>query len=566
MLNIPNEVKTILLKDYTRKNIRIIFPNGERADIINNSIVQNSVKLTESMCSQNDIKFGLCESSTFECEVVGIENIKDYQIRVQLEVDISSCSEEFIAQYGHYAEDIDFPFYVIPYGVFTVDTCQKQADMSHRRITAYNVNIPERTKNYEPLFLQDKLMLDSVSKPRPTRYGFNPFMLSMDCFAQGKADAMIYTELEPEDDSIQQVYVHYSQYTGEIDETITIECKSFFRTLDLNADYLFYDDSSVIAPALTNEIVDELYEIIKSRHGYAKPENIMEAFSPRIGAYDLSSSKAFNDYVYVQGLNTRVDGSFCVVYLPYKIRYSMFGFGVLYEKDIRNTSECHLLQCTVPEMMEHRVDIKYEKDAGGTLYPSVALPDLFSLLQASVEIEGCFGKFERNGIFNLVPPSSVENLYPSETLYPSDSLFPQGTQGYSVPSTYSSAWYDEITKPYGRVQASFRNADGEDEISIFDLVPTFDSKKYRIYDMSDNFLIRDGQHLRVNVDRWLQKVANNIKNIRYMPCDIKSMGMPWLEAGDTIALETSDGDIIKTIILSRTLTGEQYITDNYVSF
>ena len=86
MLNVPQEVKDLLHLDTCQKNIRIHFPNGERQDICNDLIVKDSVKFTESLCSQDTLKFGLAESPVFECETVGVGNIKGAKIEVFCEV------------------------------------------------------------------------------------------------------------------------------------------------------------------------------------------------------------------------------------------------------------------------------------------------------------------------------------------------------------------------------------------------------------------------------------------------------------------------------------------------
>ena len=47
MINVPQEIKDILHQDTCPKNIRIHFPNGERADICNDQIVMDSVSFKD---------------------------------------------------------------------------------------------------------------------------------------------------------------------------------------------------------------------------------------------------------------------------------------------------------------------------------------------------------------------------------------------------------------------------------------------------------------------------------------------------------------------------------------
>lgn len=144
MLNIPDEIKELIGMDSCQKNIRITFPNGERGDICNDLIVMDSVSFKESLCSQNTLKFGLCESPVFECETVGVENISGASIKVYCEIycDPSVPDAEFKA-------DIQSFVYAIPYGSFVVNSCKRQADMIHRRIVAYSgANIYSDKKRY----------------------------------------------------------------------------------------------------------------------------------------------------------------------------------------------------------------------------------------------------------------------------------------------------------------------------------------------------------------------------------------------------------------------------------
>lgn len=86
MVIIPKSIQDSMLADAVKYNIRLHFPNAERTDICNNQIVEGSAKFTESLCSQDSLKFGLCESPTFECETVGVGNIANREIDIIYEI------------------------------------------------------------------------------------------------------------------------------------------------------------------------------------------------------------------------------------------------------------------------------------------------------------------------------------------------------------------------------------------------------------------------------------------------------------------------------------------------
>lgn len=130
MINVPDKVKTLFKSDNVKKNFRVTFPNGESPDITNDQVVYESVKLTESICSQNRFRFGLAESPVLEFEAVGIQNIKGCEINAYLELDytdyivrgslwpskIEQTTTQFLFEYrGKIAVeivgDVDYVFY-----------------------------------------------------------------------------------------------------------------------------------------------------------------------------------------------------------------------------------------------------------------------------------------------------------------------------------------------------------------------------------------------------------------------------------------------------------------------
>ena len=86
MLNISDEVKNLFLQDSTKKKLIIEVEDG--TDIDNDNIEFESFSMTESLCSQDNIKFGLCESAHCEFTTVGYNyDLKDKTIKPQIMVE-----------------------------------------------------------------------------------------------------------------------------------------------------------------------------------------------------------------------------------------------------------------------------------------------------------------------------------------------------------------------------------------------------------------------------------------------------------------------------------------------
>lgn len=98
MLNIPESVKTLFRRDGVHKNFRVHFPNGEYPDITNEHVVQESVMFSESLSSQDQFRFGLAETSVLEFETVGFPNMYGMTVEASVEIDVSSLSDEQIAE------------------------------------------------------------------------------------------------------------------------------------------------------------------------------------------------------------------------------------------------------------------------------------------------------------------------------------------------------------------------------------------------------------------------------------------------------------------------------------
>ena len=90
MLNIPQTVKDLFAKSSVKKKLNISFPNGEIKEVTEKNIIQETMSFTESVCSQDNLKFGLVESPVLNFETVGIGNMKGYTIDASIDIDIKN--------------------------------------------------------------------------------------------------------------------------------------------------------------------------------------------------------------------------------------------------------------------------------------------------------------------------------------------------------------------------------------------------------------------------------------------------------------------------------------------
>lgn len=196
--------------------------------------------------------------------------------------------------------------------------------------------------------------------------------------------------------------------------------------------------------------------------------------------------------------------------------------------------------------------------------------NLRSTLSDLSELMGLFCGVNRFGEVFTLNIKRQFHLTPSETLYPGSSVYPQGvTGGRLIPEDYQSCWYDDdYTLPYGAITCEYKNTDNENciyTLYLSGITEDTDPTTYRVYQINNNEIIRDTLWTEQQIADICNTIAANIDGVQYMPVEFVGRGLPYVEAGDTFEILTKSKDAITTIVLNRTLTGEQVMTDKYKS-
>lgn len=158
-----------------------------------------------------------------------------------------------------------------------------------------------------------------------------------------------------------------------------------------------------------------------------------------------------------------------------------------------------------------------------------------AIIHAICEINGCFGRINRDGKLEYVVLKDVNT-------------------GTAISKThYISCQYEDfITKKIDGIDVY------EDGESIGNILNSGEN----IYPIHDNFLLYGKTTYELTT--ILNNLLNVIKIINYRPADIVSMGNPSLELGSAVKLETKY-QTIYTYVLSRTLTGIQALRDSILT-
>lgn len=553
MLTIPQEIKDILHLDSAYKNIRIHFPNGERSDICNDLIVKDSVSFTESLCSQNTLKFGLCESPVFECEVVGVGNIKGATIEVYCEVECDPAVEDSV-----FRNDLQKYVYPIPYGVFVVQECKRQADMQHRKIVAYNLlAINNFTLNS---FEQSKAMFPNTNN---------------DLFIQDVASLLTET-------------LQSNLFGSTETEIATLDSGySIQRATSQTTTYITWRFAGI---RLTTADSSKLYHITCDREDYNK-NHIQYArrrpnatpVSPFSGGRAPISGFEFI-YPYMSMTNSSDNSTFFAtnkqdneglyIWAIYKYSYTVTNsIGQIieeYEEDYCDYSDIHFY--TVQSPFNFSYSWERELIEGSTKYsvPDAKNIGLRELLEDFVELLGLFAGIDRFGKYYELDIKRQFELTPDDDLYPGSGVYPQGvTGGKLLPEDYQTCWYnDEYMVPFGKIECQYKNTNNIDciyEHYFGGFTKDSDLSSYQTYFLNDNVIVKTALWTEGNIQNICQVIASHLEGVTYMPVDFVGRGLPYVEAGDTFEILTKSNESITTIVLNRTLTGEQTLTDSYKS-
>lgn len=610
MIAVPEEVKQLFKRDGVNKNIRIHFPGGERGDIVNDHIVQESFSFTESVCSRDTLRFGLCESSVLQFECVDVENIQGCEIEAYCEIDISDLGQECISSYGNTSDDVSFVFYQVPLGTFVVDSCQRQADMKKRKVVAYS---KEMEWNTIPNPLERAKIEGDITMQYNSPYTYNVAAVVYSNVYTDAGDRFEEKQLCECSTNLKSCYSTTSKtmirspdgLSGNAKYSIQIQRKDVIlrmATAEM-ASKLYWLDYEIFQHA--EEVRSELKSIFEdSTYGGWKRDNYKAIIEELIdslygGEYETSKfdSGLYNKiyinleqcrYVYpfmnyTSEENPRIYENYLTcIRIPYQVivtitEYAYSQYNLYYEKekneeiiDVRDREGINIYEIlNLPEIY-HTIERKECAEEENTYVLDNSSLSLRDVIEAFCEFRGMFGRYTRYGTFEFFDLEGSLGVFPSETLFPEENLYPAyPNAGVLTGSHYRTAWYDdEPTKLYDRVSLTYNNTEGKEMYAWIMMVNEemegYVRDDYQTYSLTDNYLVKNGTFTAEQIKEILADVASKIKHVQYMPADVELIGLPWVEAGDAITLMTADG-AIEMFILRRTLSGIQCLSDNYES-
>lgn len=612
MLNIPDSIKALYQRDDVQKNFRVQFPNGELPDITNENVVAESVRLTESLCSQEVLKFGLTEAPVIEFETVGVANMYGMKIECFSEIDTSSLNAEDLADIQAMTDldgelvleadsDLGWGFYRLPLGVFHVDSCPRShGQMSHRRVTAYGNNEDEAAGILDRLFARQTKSSQyiinlaglyeivtggsNVTHTQETLAATSHTSTNIDfvLYDQSrkkhiiKADAFFTLSLRTavgnvaspqiQADAIKlstvNNYVVYETFGRAVADLLdangydlTYNAKGQ-KIAEDNYEALQYAFPMLFSP-IAGVVTDGPSGTTLSRAPYAVTFDVLE---PVVFYRSRTMPASAQNAVFTTNAGFTPAGV-----ITYLLPIYLLADDVDAEITIRNVSTgvtTTLGTARTPKTGGYVLDT-YVYDTSKTHIPTVRVDktetkngyntfigaiDTDKILPSLLEINGVMGVVNRYGERRGIPitmdtPISIE------------------------PPMYSELWWDEYdVSPIGGVTIKTDKDDGDEYFYKF-------GGGQSIYDMTGNTVLELLEDLGIEEKTAIlfDRFVPNVKDIYFTPTECDMKGLPYLEAGDYLEIDSGDVDgddqpiKANTYIMRRTLSGIQSLTDSIES-
>lgn len=599
MLNIPQRVKDLYLQESVHKIVQILFPNGEAVTLSNPDMIAESLRMTESICSEEFFRFGLAERSVLEFEAVGYPDIKGAALQVYLQISLESLTAAEISTIRRGSWDgslvlVDgVNYFQIPLGAYVVDQCPVQNDYNYRRsVRAFTadyfnaVNEFEQTKlslplpaagwTYRPLIAQLVMAQLAYQNDQPL-------------IAAGYRKQLIsgWTEAQPTFQGLKIAVVNSSGQTLNLTMT---ECKTRYArggtgvsTVEYDADairawllaldtYLDtlnidYSAGATIADTVQvplseasdlRELLGQQFQIYNgveySGSGYKEETyNVLRPFIFFRSRYDPEGTPSI-----VRLLDIVSGSTGYVAYYPggleYLNTYGAFAFPYSYTLTVQNTTA----GTTETHSDTVSLNIFEYQYTGDTSTQDLSTKRLtFEPNGDEVGVSNWIGTYNMGQIINNY--LEVMAYFASPSRYGSAKLFrlPTAVQQTVQASAYAALSVDEHN---GRLPGMIRFTalNGGEQT----LVEYRFGNGQAVYDMSDNSLFIDVGMSSDDAKTFLQTYfVPYIQSLALNAADAAAIGMPWIEPGDLLSFTRPGGETVEIYATRRNMRGPQMLQD-----
>lgn len=579
MITLTSAQQAIIKNELSIKQFTVHFPNNDFTDLTNENIVYQSVKFTESVCSDSVFRFGCADASMITFETVGVPNILGAVIE---------CSMAFILG----ADTV-----TVPYGRFTVTACPRDHKaMQHRQITAYAETVSngafEQYKQATPRYSTDTYtpaavyMIGAVSE----RMRDDMTATAVTPYKESTTLPTPFTLMQT--NTVNGKYIRLTEAGGTKNVSMDFNGETVTPAW-LDADYIY--SIRLIKGADYDTYISLLYETAEA-NGLTVCDNMINAaLFADLHTAGRSAGQRYFRYTdkgtYLElAIYPYIGSQTLGEYLNYSCYYGAFDL-VLYNGSADEViasgldviSDVELVRYSSP-LTSIRLSYKTTqtaKDVNGRTYNTfIGTYSVRDVVEGWAELNASFGRCNRDGTLEFI---RLDNSNPYD-------LTAEDVEG--------AAWWDEYNiNPIGSVLFKYRSENEEMTAQyVFSSDPS-------VYDMTANkilscltatvatatvpadmtntayFYIYDGYVYFYDGTAWVQTVLYegygsicmalikalfipHADTVLFTPFDAELNGMPFLQCGDAVRLTAADNTVINSYILAHTFSGLQHITED----
>lgn len=586
MVTIPDEVKALFSSDTVHKNFHVTFPNGETTDLNNEDVISESVRFTESLCSQQYFKFGLAEASQIEFTAVGIPNVRGAYIECAIEIDCTRLGDAWAAahpvdntlafltpQTCNYDSKL---YYRVPYGRFKIDTCPRNhGAMWQRQITAYSVGITEvdqtddfivwkdslltAERGYKPDFLCNvltyvnrhdvsTLAARGFAKTEITNLiNFTLSAPSVQCKDSGGSSFTLYLDVQR---TGMNVYIDTASVWNEQNNLYSIE-----NNADMIADFIanavnMLEENGIDAAMSGYSSLEEIVNAILDGE-VAKGASCFRIGEIGVNGYQYFPLPQETELIYpYRPLSMKYTGAAALLAYPIKYTLMLMSGGSTVDTYVlsRTGNNPNIYKwepdnLTLPEIILTPATTLKQKVNGVTAYSYANSYSMKDAIIGYLELIGNFVKPDRNGSLSFFQISDNQTAIAVSA------------------SDWSSFWWDETpVESIGTVNVIYTE-NNEEQQETFS-IGTGNS----VYTIENNEALKTAELDSTTMESILTTYfAPNASVVNFTPVEMTMRGLPYLESGDYIEMTAEDGTVVDTYILSQTISGIQHLVADITS-
>lgn len=526
-------IKGINLEEYMGQKEEIL------AAITNNDLELEAFQLTESLCSADRVKFGLCEAA--RCEFTFYDRPEDFSDRYIRPYIKAEGSDERLAL-----------------GRFKVESIRKQHmhNLIKKSIVAYDdiAGLDTNAFNWYTFY-----MYAINSDGYPVRRGYEYarqiysayFNIAQELGLEKRSN---YAETVIEDGATHYVSFTRSKNTEGSKKVSVDYAGGEIEGIQPGGIYVVDIETACTKQELLAKIPYYKEYIDKNGRGLLNCNIMIIEETPR---GDIKFAVDAGDYFMLSP-----DATAAYYYYPsfMKDDSTKAGFAWI------NKTRVSKVQKSI-DLTNGSTRLMYYNWWDGEIFEADSTITARDVIRSLIEVTGAFFKMDRNGSPAFIY-AEKSGLYPSNTLLPSDDLHPRKAEFISENmGQYMSFISEDYTvEKYGRIQI-IKREEGNEAKALVQWEYKGPGGGRNTYLIDDNIFYSNSAleyefDSMPEVSLLLENMYNRISNMNFTPHQTVAKGLPYLETGDRIALLTKTGGI-ESFIFRRTLHGIHHLVDTY---